>query len=152
MRPPPSSSSQPLSDFAHELDHRPPILCLDRCVHCDADTAITETDLGPSAHLCDGEFWEGGLIEGLAQTTALLQGRATRRPKREPGLLVGLKRFTFHRCPQRGETVRFEVRVVRDLPPMTLVDCRAFSGAELLAEGTMKFYLPPDSNDEGSDA
>ncbi len=129
----------------HDLDHRPPILCLDQILHNDSTSARCRHTVVAGPHVHDGVMWEAGLIEGMAQTTALLKGRAAREAgiPVQVGMLVGLKNLAFHRQPTVGEVVTFEVEIIRSLEPMTLVKCATRCGDELLAEGEMKFFLQP---------
>ena len=59
-------------DPASVIPHRPPILCIDRIVRVDDEHAVT-VQIVPDA-------WEPWLIEGLAQTAAVLNAQT-------PGLL-----------------------------------------------------------------
>lgn len=120
---------------AELLPHRAPILCVDRVVETSAEHAVCEQVAR------DG--WEGWLVEGLAQTTAILDGTERRAAGRGPlvGMLVGVRKFAIARTPEPGERVRLRVDVIRRLPPLALVRGEATSGGELLASGELKFYM-----------
>lgn len=118
------------------MPHRPPILCVDTIISVDDDRAVTE-HVVPSGD----EQWEGFLIEGLAQTAAVLNGHADGGSGR--GLLVGLKDLQVHRRARPGEVLRFEVELVRRLAPLILVSGKASSAEELLAHGELKFFVEP---------
>ena len=119
------------------MPHRPPILCVDTIVRVDTQSAVTEHTV--AAGQGDTDQWEGFLIEGLAQTAAVLNGYANDGAGR--GLLVGLKNLEIHRRARPGDTLRFEVELVRRLPPLVLVTGRARSSGEILAEGELKFFV-----------
>lgn len=87
----------------------------------------------------DGVHWEGLVIEGLAQTAAVLNG--THGASTGRGLLVGLKDLRFHRCARAGQRLRFEVDLLRRLPPLVLVRGRASVAGEVIAEGELKFFV-----------
>lgn len=92
-----------------------------------------------------GGLWELVLVEGLAQTAAALRaGRDAGRPARR-AMLVGLRDLELFGRAVAGERVRFEVRVVRDLPPLTLVEgeARLESSGALLCRGELKFHVEP---------
>ena len=90
------------------------------------------------------QLWEGTLIEGLAQTAAILNGFHHSHPlKRNPakGLLVGVKKFKILRSPQLGDTVQYQVELIRQLPPLILVRGQAHVGDEPIANGELKFFV-----------
>lgn len=136
--PPETSDDAP----GREIDHAAPILCLDALLEIDGDAASCRYTVR-DAHADDGLLWGGGMIEGMAQTTALLQGRRARASGEVagPGMLVGIKGLRIHRRPAEGETVVFSSVLGRTIGPLTLAECRTTVGDELLAEGELKFYL-----------
>ncbi len=103
----------------------------------------TADRLVPDTATIDGKFWEPWLVEGLAQTAAVLNGWNERITggKAHKGMLVGVRRLRIHRRPKADETVRFHVELVKRLGPLTLIDGRATVGDELIAAGEMKFYV-----------
>ena len=132
----------PPGDPRADIPHRPPILCIDRVVAAGGDRAAAEGDVGDGPLVVGGELWEGGLLEGMTQTAAVLlngdleaSGRRARR-----GVLAGIRGLAIARRPRVGERVRFTASVIRVLFPLSLVSCEARSGDEVLASGEMKFY------------
>lgn len=86
--------------------------------------------------------WEPALIEGLAQTAAVVHGNAA--GARHQGMLVGVRDFAIERAPRCGETVQFEVQLIKQLAPVTLFEGTVSSGEETLATGNLKFFVQPD--------
>jgi predicted hotdog family 3-hydroxylacyl-ACP dehydratase len=121
------------------LPHRPPILAIERVVEVDSEHAVTERVVAEGRHVHGGELWEPALVEGLAQTAAVLnahhEGGAPHR-----GMLVGVKQFEIHRRPRVGERLRFHVELIRRLSPLTLMRCRVESDGECVASGQLKFF------------
>lgn len=99
-----------------------------------------EVRTGP--HVRAGVMWEQGLLEGLAQSAAVLHAPAGgANPSSEGvGMLVGVRNFVVSRQPAVGEHVQWRVDLVKRLGPFMLTDCRALCGDELLARGELKFY------------
>jgi hypothetical protein len=60
-------------------------------------------------------------------------------------MLVGVRGVELLGRPRSGERVRFAVRVVRDLPPLTLVagEARAAESGALLCRAELKFHVEP---------
>jgi|GEM_PF-1516888 len=122
------------------IHHRAPILCVDRIVEASDDHALCEYDVREGPHLQGGRMWEPGLLEGLAQTAALLQAGAAGATLQGVGMLVGVKRLRIERRPRAGELVRWRVDLIKRLGPFLLAEGRATAGEELLASGELKFY------------
>jgi len=126
------------------VQHRPPILALDRVLSADGATALAERTVraGPETDEA-GELWEQVLVEGIAQTAAALHSRSARAGGRRiaRGMLVGVSRLRFHRRARVGERIEFRVELIRELRPLSLVHGTALVGGEVLAEGDFKFYV-----------
>jgi predicted hotdog family 3-hydroxylacyl-ACP dehydratase len=124
------------------IRHRPPVLCLDTVLEVDATRASTARTV-PSDATCDGRLWEPWLIEGMAQTAAVLNGANQRAPARPAGkgMLVGVRNFDVLRAPATGETIRFEIELIKRIAPLSLMHGRALVGDELVASGELKFYV-----------
>jgi len=125
------------------IPHRPPILSIDRILPCGGDRAAAEGDVAEGPLLQEGELWEGALIEGMTQTAAvLLQARLGEEGLRlSKGVLAGIRGLRIERRPRRGETVRYDVEVIRILFPFSLVSCEARCGDDRIARGEMKFFV-----------
>lgn len=106
-------------------------------------TATTEYDVRPGPHLeADGRLWAGALVEGLAQTAAVLGAQAGRGGAADlSARFVGARGVRFARRPQGGETVRYSVEVIKALGPLVLVSGEARCGEEVVAAGNLKLYL-----------
>lgn len=128
------------------LPHQAPIRVLDRVISLDPSEAVAEQDVGASsAHLRGDELWEGALIEGLAQTAALLAAAAPgdHEPRPVRGMLVALRALELARRPRRGETVRYAIRPQTRLGGAILVRGEASVGEEVVARGRLQFVVEP---------
>lgn len=114
------------------IPHAVPIRCVDRLVEAGAESCEVE-GIAPDA-------WEPWLIEGLAQTAAVMSAAAFR--EEGTGMLVQVRRFAISRPPRAGERLRFRIRIIRRLPPLNLVR-GVVLGADggVLADGELKLYL-----------
>jgi predicted hotdog family 3-hydroxylacyl-ACP dehydratase len=122
--------------------HRPPALCIDAVVSIDAVSAQAARTV-PLEATIDGVLWEPWLIEGLAQTAAVLNGSAERitGQRTTKGMLVGVRNLEIHRLPAAGETIRFAVELIKRISPLSLMACRAYVDDQLVADGVLKFYV-----------
>lgn len=121
------------------VPHRAPILCLDRFLSVAPERAEAEGLVREGAHAPAGALWEGGLIEGLAQTAAALRGGAG------AAVLTGLHELELRRSPRVGERVRYVVSLGRVLPPRAFVIGEAWVGEELVARGELSFFFAPEA-------
>lgn len=127
------------------VPHRPPILRLQQIIAATPEFAET------AGHepMSGGLPWELGAIEGLAQTAAVLHGQHHPLLAEAPaGMLVGLRRFTFHRAPCPGAALRYRIELVRRLGPAVLVAGRASADGVVYAEGELKLWNPEPASPE----
>ncbi|MHC4818188.1 MAG: hypothetical protein ACYTF8_09055 [Planctomycetota bacterium] len=129
------------------IPHRPPILCIDRIVETAREHAVAERVVREGSDVDAGELWEEALVEGLAQTAAVLNAFADREQGRKSGkgMLVGVRKFDITRRARLGERILFRVELIRRITPLTLMRCEARCGDEILARGEMKFYVEEEA-------
>lgn len=111
----------------------------------DEDHAEAERDVQGGPQVVDGALWEPALIEGLAQTAAVVNGHASSEgsadgPTKE-GMLVGLRRFKVHGVVRDGQRVTYRVTLLKKLGPLTLFEAEARVGERVVAAGQMKFWV-----------
>jgi 3-hydroxymyristoyl/3-hydroxydecanoyl-(acyl carrier protein) dehydratase len=132
------------ADIKSLLPHRAPMIMVDELVETAPDGAravktFREDDYGVE----NGRVIQSFLVEALAQTVAAMHGEAAAKRGRPPGvgMLTGVTDFRFGREVTAGEEITLEVTVTRRLAPFVFADGRALCGAEVVAEGEMKFYI-----------
>lgn len=125
------------------IPHRPPILCIDRVVEVSAAHAVSERVVSDGPDVDGGELWEVGLLEGLAQTAALVHGDHARREGAALGtpMLAEVRGLTIARRARRGERIRFRADLVKHLAPVVLFRAEASCDGEPIARGDMKFFV-----------
>ena len=112
------------------------------------DTPLQRTEAGDSGgrararvsangRAAMGEGWQSPLLlaEAIAQATLLLDPGDPESGKR--GYLAGIQDLEMTRPPQAGETLEIEVRLAGSFGPVFRFDGRVFSGAEVLASGSI---------------
>jgi len=125
-----------MNDPTKWIPHRPPLLCVDRIVEIGDEHAVTELDVRSA--------WEPFLVEGLAQTAAVLNAHDDKKSGRtaaHEGVLVAVRKFEIVRPPRAGERVTLRVDLIRRIAPLTLMRGEVRSGDEVIARGEMKFYV-----------
>ena len=134
-------------DPIDRIPHRPPIRCVDELLEHSPEHAV--------ARATARHAWEPWLIEGIAQTAALLNavGYADEHsesgehsePGEHRGMLVQVRRFDIIRAPREGEELIYRVDLVARVAPIHLMTGEVHGeNGELLGRGELKFYLETD--------
>lgn len=129
------------------LPHRPPLRVIERLDALEARRAAASFVVQEGPLTRGGALWSGALIEGLAQTAALLGAGMAGAGQPTPirGLLVGLRGLELGRSPRVGERVSCEVSLVTRLGGGVLVAGCAHVGPEEVARGRLQFVMEPVS-------
>ena len=129
------------------LPHQPPLRVLERVDALEARRAVASFVVAPGPLAEGEELWSGALLEGLAQTAALLgaalAGEAEGEPRPIRGLLVGARALRLGRAPRLGERVSCEARLKTRLGGGVLVEACARVDEEVVAEGRLQFVMEP---------
>ena len=132
----------PLEPVAHLLPHSGRMVMIDRLLHYDAHSAVTESDVD-ARHI----FAENGVLpawaflEIMAQAIGVLVG-ALAEDAGEPirlGFLLGTRKLTL------PATLRSEIQEsTQDQSGFGVFDCRLYCGTALLADAALNVYMPPE--------
>ncbi len=101
----------------------------------------------PTKDISDGtdgdRIWEPWLLEGMAQTAAVLNGHNELLTGRlsNKAMLVGIRGLQIRRRPRAGETVHYHIELIKRISPLVLIGGSACVGDEEIARGEMKFYV-----------
>lgn len=131
-------------DILTLIPQRPPMVMVDRLLHCD--TVVTETELTVSKDnimVEDGHMSAIGLIENVAQTCAARMGYINLTSGKEVrvGVIGALRDMTIHSLPEVGSTIKTHIEVSDEVFGMTLAQAESRCGDMLLCSGTIKIAL-----------
>lgn len=131
-------------DILTLIPQRPPMVMVDRLLHCD--TVVTETELTVSKDnimVEDGRMSAIGLIENVAQTCAARMGYINLTSGKEVrvGVIGALRDMTIHSLPEVGSTIKTRIEVSDEVFGMTLAQAESRCGDMLLCSGTIKIAL-----------
>ena len=131
-------------DILTLLPQRPPMVMVDRLLHCDP--VVTETEFTvreDNIMVDDGKLSACGLIENIAQTCAarmgyinLSNGKVVR-----VGVIGALRDLEIHALPIVGDRIETRIEVSDEVFGMTLAQASSRCGDTLLASGTIKIAL-----------
>lgn len=126
------------------------MILIDELVHwddenCEAIKLFHDGDFGTS----EGYISESILIECLAQTVAAMQGAILHEQGRRQttGMLVGVNDFKFFATARTSIPLKMNMKVTRRLGPFSLTDGTVYQDGKRIAAGTLKFYLPEQTNE-----
>ncbi len=130
------------------MPHRLPMRLVDRLVEYDGNSGTVEAEVAAGNPLLDsrGRLDEMALAEVLAQAYALVKGYGARRdgePIRK-GFLVGFREFVCAGSARLGDRLHVTVRAVADVEDFTVAEGEIRRGAELLAHGSLKLWIPKE--------
>lgn len=131
-------------DILTLLPQRPPMVMVDRLLHCDP--VVTQTELTvreDNIMVDDGLMSACGLIENIAQTCAARMGYINLSNGKEVrvGVIGALRDMEIHSLPKVGDKIETRIEVSDEVFGMTLAQAESRCGDTLLASGTIKIAL-----------
>lgn len=131
-------------DILTLLPQRPPMVMVDRLLHCDP--VVTETELTvreDNIMVEDGHMSACGLIENIAQTCAARMGyiNLSKGEEVRVGVIGALRDMEIHSLPSVGSRIETRIEVSDEVFGMTLAHAESHSGDTLLCSGTIKIAL-----------
>lgn len=131
-------------DILTLLPQRPPMVMVDRLLHCDPVVTLTELTIREDNIMVDGELMSAcGLIENIAQTCAARMGYINLSNGKEVrvGVIGALRDMEIHSLPKVGDRIETRIEVSDEVFGMTLAQAESRCGDTLLASGTIKIAL-----------
>lgn len=131
-------------DILTLLPQRPPMVMVDRLLHCDPVLTETELTIRPDNIMVeDGHLAEIGLLENVAQTCAARMGYINLSSGKEVrvGVIGALRDMVIHARPKVGSTITTRIEVSDEVFGMTLAKAESRCGDTILVSGTIKIAL-----------
>ncbi|GAA3508353.1 hypothetical protein GCM10022393_19230 [Aquimarina addita] len=110
------------------IPQKDPFVMVDRLLYFDTDTLTSGLEITTDNILTDGDnFSEAGLLEHMAQSTALYRGYqgyqnegANTTPK--IGFIGAIKHATIYMLPKIGTTLITTAKIIAEVMHVTLID------------------------------
>jgi len=132
-------------DIATILPQQPPFVMIDRLLHFDEVTTITQFQIRRDNLFVDnGKLNPCALAENIAQTCAARLGYYNVYVLKrgvQLGFIGAIRNLNVLRSPVVGETIVTSISVKQDIMGLTLVDAVVKCEDETLAHGEMKIAL-----------
>jgi 3-hydroxyacyl-[acyl-carrier-protein] dehydratase len=131
------------------LPHRPPMMLIDRLLTCGEDrSGSAEVKLHADCVLVDGTLNRVALVEMMAQTYAAINGYediSQGKPVKE-GFLVGIRKSRFLAEARVGDRLTIDVANIGTMDGFHMIRASVRRDETILAEGTLKLWVPGESS------
>lgn len=131
-------------DILELIPQHPPMVMVDRLLHCDTVLTKTEFTVRKECIMVDDDHMSPiGLIENIAQTCAARMGYINISSGKEirVGVIGALREMEIHALPKVGDTITTSITVSDEVFGMTLAQAESRCGNTIMASGTIKIAL-----------
>ncbi len=126
------------------LPQRPPFVMIDRLMHCDPKTTVTELEVrGDNLFVEEGHLSATGMVENIAQTCAARMGYinlCANKPVKL-GVIGAIRNFELTVLPPVGATLTTTIEVQEEVFQMLLVEATVACNGAVQATAQMKIAL-----------
>ena len=127
------------------IPQREPMIMIDDVMECSPGSGICRKTISEDdPFIIEGNMPRQFLIEMIAQSVAAINGISFREKSSEPvpeGYLVGVKNFQVQKKIPCGRELQIKVTEESSLGNISIFFGEVFSGDDLIASGSLKFYL-----------
>ena len=126
------------------IPHRPPILMVDKLLHFDSGSALTEKTFKDSDYgVKGGLVLESALIECMAQSVAIKEGIDAEVNNRKPdtGMLVSVDNFDFISPVLSNTRLEIYAKKTDQIGSCVIIDGEIREGEKIVAKGGIKVFI-----------
>ena len=131
-------------DILTLIPQRPPFVMVDRLLHFDTQTTITEFEVrADNIFVDDGKLSSEGIVEIIAQTCAARMGYISLMSNApvKVGVIGAISNMTINFLPQCGAKLTTRIDLLEEVFQMTLVEAVIASDNEEIVHANMKIAL-----------
>ena len=144
------------NDVVKFIPQRPPIVVVHGLVEHSENSSLSEFNV-EEGHLFvrEGKLLPSGLMENIAQTSALRSGYHFAELLKEEGtvkdppigFIGSLKNFVVSDLPSVGSVIKTKVTVTHEVMGMQVVEAEVVCGRFVIATCEMKIFLSQETSD-----
>lgn len=127
------------------IPQRPPFVMIDKLLEVDNNKAVSILTIKSDNLFCEeNEFYEGGIIENMAQTVAAGAGyRLSQENNSTPkiGVIGTIKNLTIKNRPKVGNTLTTKVEIISSFENALVVSCIASENGITIAGCQMNIFI-----------
>ena len=131
-------------DILTLIPQRPPFVMVDRLLHFDTQTTITEFEVrADNIFVDDGKLSSEGIVENIAQTCAARMGYISLMSNTpvKVGVIGAISNMAINFLPQCGAKLTTRIDLLEEVFQMTLVEAVIASDNEEIVHANMKIAL-----------
>ena len=122
-----------------------PFIMVDKLIEVDEEITISTFTVKNANLFCEnGKFYEGGLIENMAQTIAAGEGYRLRKEydsKPKIGVIGAVKNLSIHKRPESGSTLQTQVEKITSFKNALVVKCSVSENGITIADCQMNIFI-----------
>jgi 3-hydroxyacyl-[acyl-carrier-protein] dehydratase len=141
---------QQFEDILEYIPHRPPFVMVDKLTFVSDEVTISDFKVREDNLFCaEGYFYEGGIIENIAQTVAAGAGFRIHQNNEDPaiGMIGAVKRLTIVKRPHVNDILTTEVKLITEFENALVVDGSIFCNNQLIAQCQMNIFVIRNSKE-----
>jgi predicted hotdog family 3-hydroxylacyl-ACP dehydratase len=134
----------PVEDIIHLIPQKPPFVMVSKLLYVDEATTRSSFTINPdNLFVKDGIFQEAGLMENIAQTTALRSGYIanTQNKPVEVGYIGAIKDFEVFSLPKVNDELITEITIENQVFNVTVLLGKVWHNNILIAQCEMKVFM-----------
>ena len=135
---------QQFADILKYIPQRPPFVMVDRLISVTDDVTKSGFEVKKDNLFCDDiYFYEGGLIENIAQTFAAGAGYRITENGEEPaiGMIGAVKKLRITKRPFLGDILTTEVKLITEFENALVIEGSIFCIDQLIAYCQMNIFV-----------
>lgn len=126
------------------IPQRPPFVMIDKIVEVDGNETTTSFEIkSENVFAENGVFYEGGIIENIAQTIAAGAGYRLKEKKGEPkmGVIASIRKLTIKNRPKVGDKLITKVELITDFSSALVVKGIVTCKSDEIASCQMNVFI-----------
>lgn len=132
-------------DILEYIPQRSPFVMIDKLVSVDDQKTISSFSVSGENLFCENdEFYEGGIIENMAQTVAAGEGyrlRLESNSKPKIGVIGAIKNLTITKRPRAGNVITTQVEMLSTFNNAMVVKCTVSENGITIAGCQMNIFI-----------
>ena len=126
------------------IPQRPPFVMIDKITEVEGDNTSTSFEItSDNLFTEDGAFYEGGLIENIAQTIAAGAGYRLKQNGGEPkmGVIASIRKLKIMQRPKVGQTIHTKAELITNFETALVVKGTVTCNGENIANCQMNVFI-----------
>jgi predicted hotdog family 3-hydroxylacyl-ACP dehydratase len=141
---------QQFADILEYIPQRPPFVMVDQLISVSDSATISNFIIREDNLFCyEGLFYEGGLIENIAQTVAAGAGYRILKNSEKPaiGMIGAVKKLKILKRPSVGDILTTETKLITEFENALVIEGSIVCAGNIIAQCQMNIFVFRDPNE-----